>query len=411
MTVNAGGGLGVLNNSTPATANLGSALTFGSAAGDATSLSFNLLGGWSATTPLLAVSGAVTTNGTTTINVSSSIVPPVGSYPLLDYGSLGGLGSNGFALSLANPRVVATLQNNTANNTLVLNVISTDSSKWTGAANGTWDVGTTSNWILLSSNSATTFNQGDNIQFDDTAANTAINLPGTVTPSNVQFSNNNSAYSVSGPGKISGNTALVMTGSGLVALNTNNDYSGGTFVNGGTLQLGSGGTTGSIAGNITNNAVVAINRSDSPSLSGLISGSGAVAQLGSGMLTILGNNTYSGLTTVSAGSLQIGNGGVSGAVAGNILNNSALIFNRADTVVYAGSINGNGSLVQQGAGTTVLTGSNTYSGGTLINNGALQVGNGGAAGSITGNVLNNGTLIVNRSDNPTFSGTISGEAP
>ncbi len=131
-------------------------------------------------------------------------------------------------------------------------------------------------------------------------------------------------------------------------------------------------------------------------------------KLGSGLLTILGNNTYGGLTTVSAGSLQFGNGGSSGAVAGNILNNSTLIFNRVDTNVYAGSITGTGSLVQQGAGTTVLTGSNTYSGGTLINNGALQIGNGGASGSIAGDVLDNGTLIANRSDNPILPGTISG---
>jgi autotransporter-associated beta strand protein len=408
VTVSSGAGFGVVDTSTPATANLGSTLAFGAAAGGATSLTFNLLGGWSTTTPLLAVSGAVTTSGTTTINVASNIVPPAGSYTLLDYGSLGGLGFNGFALAVGNPQVVATLQNDTANNSLVLNVISTDASKWSGAVNGTWDVNTTANWTLLSSGASATYQQGNNVQFDDTGANAAINLPGTVTPSSVQFSNNNLAYSVSGPGKISGATAVVLTGSGLVTLNTNNDYTGGTYVNGGTLQLGSGGTSGSVAGNIADNALVVFNRSDSPTFAGIISGTGAVAQSGSGLLTLLGSNAYSGLTTVSAGSLQIGNGGLSGAVAGNILNNSTVIFNRADSPLYAGSISGSGALVQQGAGTIVLTGSNTYSGGTSINSGILQIGNGGAAGSIAGDVLDNGTLIVNRSDNPTFAGAISG---
>ena len=118
-----------------------------------------------------------------------------------------------------------------------------------------------------------------------------------------------------------------------------------------------------------NNALLVFNRSDSPTFSGVISGSGCVAQAGGGLLTLLGSNTYTGLTTVSAGSLQIGNGGTSGSLAGNILNNTAVIFNRADTSVYAGSMSGNGALVQQGAGTTVLTGSNTYSGGTSINDG------------------------------------------
>ena len=79
-----------------------------------------------------------------------------------------------------------------------------------------------------------------------------------------------------------------MTGNGLVTLNTNNDYTGGTYVNGGTLQLGSGGSDGSIAGNVANNALLVFNRSDSPIFSGVISGSGAVSQSGSGLLTFPG---------------------------------------------------------------------------------------------------------------------------
>ena len=406
ITVNAGAGLGLLNTAAPTTANLNT-LTFGAAASDATVLNVSLLGGWSATTPLLVASGAVTTNGTTTINLSAVGLPAIGLYPLLDYGSLGGSGS--FALgSLPSPRMAAHLVNNTATDSLELDVTAVDASKWTGAHGSTWDVSTTANWKLVSAGSATTYLQGDNVQFDDTGVNTAINLPGTVTPSNVQFSNNNLAYSISGLGKISGNTALILSGSGRVALNTNNDYTGGTYVNGGTLQLGSGGTTGSIAGSVANNALLVFNRSDSPTFSGVISGPGAVTQSGSGMLTLVGNDTYTGLTTVSTGTLQLGGGGSTGSLAGNILNNSTVVFNRADAPVYAGSISGNGSLVQQGAGTTILTGNSTYSGGTVINNGALQVGNGGAVGSITGAVLNNGTLIFSRSDNPVFAGTING---
>ena len=228
-----------------------------------------------------------------------------------------------------------------------------------------------------------------------------------MTPSSVQFSNNTKAYSVSGAGKITGATNVVLTGSGLVTLNTNNDYSGGTYINGGTLQLGSRGTTGSIVGTVQDNALLVFNRSDSPTFWG-INGSGCVAQAGGGLLTLLGSNTYTGLTTVSAGSLQIGNGGTSGSLAGNILNNTAVIFNRADTSVYSGAMSGNGALVQQGAGTTVLTGSNTYSGGTTVSAGSLQIGNGGTTGSIVGSVLDNGTLIMNRSDNPTLTTSING---
>ena len=412
VTVNAGAGLGVLDSGAPTTANLGSTLTFGAASSDATSLNFNVQGGWptltggSSSLALLNAGGAVTANGTTTINVSSLILPTVGEYTLLDYGSLGGSGS--FALgSLPNPYIAANLLE--VGNSLVLNVTEIPVlSSWTGAKGNTWDVKTTANWV--SSGSATTYAQGDSVQFSDTAANTAINLPGTVTPSTVQFSNNNVPYSISGAGKISGATALLVTGSGLVTLNTNNDYTGGTYVNGGTLQLGSGGTTGCIVGTVQDNALLVFNRSDAPTFAGADQRLGLHGPGWRRRSNASGANTYSGLTTVSGGSLQLGAGGTSGSVAGNVNlgNNTALILNRADSPVYAGAISGSGALLQQGAGTTVLTGSNTYTGGTTINNGSLQIGNGGTTGSIVGNVLDNGTLIVNRSDNFPLSTSISG---
>ena len=53
----------------------------------------------------------------------------------------------------------------------------------------------------------------------------------------------------------------------------------------------------------------------------------------------------------------------------------------------AGTVSGSGSLVQAGPGTTTLTADNSYSGGTTISQGTLQIGNGGTSGSIVGNVL------------------------
>uniref|UniRef100_UPI0013DA6871 autotransporter-associated beta strand repeat-containing protein n=1 Tax=Serratia marcescens TaxID=615 RepID=UPI0013DA6871 len=72
-----------------------------------------------------------------------------------------------------------------------------------------------------------------------------------------------------------------------------------------------------------------------------------------------------------------------------------LAFNRSDAYTFAGLIAGTGSLTQAGSGTTILTTNNTYQGGTTINAGTLQLGNGGATGWITGNVTNNGTLAFN----------------
>jgi autotransporter-associated beta strand protein len=140
----------------------------------------------------------------------------------------------------------------------------------------------------------------------------------------------------------------------------------------------------------------------------VISGTGSLLQLGSNTLTLTGNSTYTGGATVSAGTLQIGNGGTSGSIVGNVADNGPLAFDRSDTVAFGSVISGAGSLAQLGSGTLVLTGANTYSGGTTINAGTLQLGNGGTSGSIAGNVTDNGTLAFDRSDAVTFAGAISG---
>ena len=63
-------------------------------------------------------------------------------------------------------------------------------------------------------------------------------------------------------------------------------------------------------------------------------------------------------------------------------------------MTFSGVISGTGALVQAGSGTLILTGNNTYTGGTTISTGTLQIGNGGTTGNIVGDVTDNGTLIV-----------------
>ena len=91
-------------------------------------------------------------------------------------------------------------------------------------------------------------------------------------------------------------------------------------------------------------------------------------------MTLSGANSYSGGTTISDGTLQVGNGGTTGSIAGNIVNNAALIFNRSDNLTYANVISGTGTLEQAGAGILTLTGANTYSGSTTIVTGASLSG-------------------------------------
>ena len=169
-------------------------------------------------------------------------------------------------------------------------------------------------------------------------------------------------------------------GGGTQVLSGTNTYTGGTTISGGMLQIGDGGTTGSLSTNsaILDNGTLAFNRSNTitqgTDFSGsAISGNGSLTQAGSGTLVLTATNGYTGTTTISSsGTLQLGNGGTTGSVAGPIVNNGALAFNRSDSPTFNNSISGTGSL-RLPSGTVTLTGTNTYSGATNVNAGVLIV--------------------------------------
>ncbi|MFP6560442.1 autotransporter outer membrane beta-barrel domain-containing protein [Paraburkholderia sp. B3] len=215
-------------------------------------------------------------------------------------------------------------------------------------------------------------------------------------------------FNVTASTVMSGVGGLTKQGAGTLTLTDDNTYTGGTTIAAGTLQLGNGGTSGSILGNIADNGTLAFDRSDSVAFGGTVSGTGAVDQIGTGTTILTANNTYTGGTTISAGTLQLGNGGTSGSILGNVADNGTLAFDRSDSFTFGGTVSGTGAVDQIGTGTTILTANNTYTGGTTISAGTLQFGNGGTSGSILGNVADNGTLAFDRSDSFTFGGTISG---
>ncbi|WP_267225531.1 beta strand repeat-containing protein [Dyella silvae] len=216
-------------------------------------------------------------------------------------------------------------------------------------------------------------------------------------------------------GLISGSGTTRQIGAGTIVLTNSNSYTGGTIVDSGTLQLGNGTTSGSVAGNVLvdGNGTLSFDRSDMYVFSNAISGSGDVAQMGSGTTVLTGANTYTGITTIGSGALQVGNGGTNGSIVGDVIDGGALVFNRTDTFAYNDVISGAGSLTQAGAGTLILTNDNTVTGPTTIAAGALQLGDGtGAAGSVAGSVagkiVDNGTLIFDRGDDFTYPGAIAG---
>ena len=209
-------------------------------------------------------------------------------------------------------------------------------------------------------------------------------------------------------GTISGAGALTKNGASPLILTADNTYSGGTTIASGVLQLGAGGATGGIVGDVVDNGELVFDRSNEMVFPGAISGAGAVSQIGSGGTILTADSSYTGGTTIASGFLQLGLGGTTGSIVGDVADNGTLVFNRSDTMTFAGVISGSGAVAQAGSGTTILTGASTYLGGTTIAAGTLQLGDGGTTGGIIGDVLNFGALAFDRSDAVTFDGTISG---
>ncbi|UNK79197.1 autotransporter domain-containing protein [Sphingopyxis granuli] len=182
--------------------------------------------------------------------------------------------------------------------------------------------------------------------------------------------------------ELTGSSGLVKDDLGTLILVGANGYAGGTRINAGTLQIGAGGTSGSIVGDVSNNGVLAFDRTDATLFGGTIDGSGAVNLVG-GDLTLIGDNSYGGRTGIAIGAtLRLGDGGTSGSIIGPVNTTGTLIFDRSDSVDFAGSISGAGTVRQSGSGTTNLTGnSRGFAGATIVEAGTLAV-NGSLGGTI-----------------------------
>jgi autotransporter-associated beta strand protein len=264
-------------------------------------------------------------------------------------------------------------------------------------------------------------------------------------------------YSGNIPDAGGGTLGLVALGTGTLHLTGSNTYTGGTSVDGGVLQFaktsampssgtvsvaggatlavnvggpgefttGSGTATGSIGGLLagissgTAGAVVwnpganlgidATNAPGGAAYSGVIANTNSGASqlglsvVGTGTVILTGNNSYTGTTTISGGVLQVGNGGSGASIGATsaVLDNGSLVFNHSDLVALAAAVSGAGNVVQEGSGTLLLSGSNSYSGGTTIQRGTLQLGSAAALG--TGALAANGGTL----DMEGYSATVS----
>ncbi|HAB5828152.1 TPA_asm: autotransporter outer membrane beta-barrel domain-containing protein [Salmonella enterica subsp. enterica] len=195
---------------------------------------------------------------------------------------------------------------------------------------------------------------------------------------------------IGGSGKVekSGDDALTLSGS--------NTYTGGTLISGGTLVASNVEALGT--GDVTDNATLALNAGGD--FTNNIGGTGRVEKSGDKTLTLSGSNTYTGGTLISSGTLVAND--VNALGTGDVTDNATLALNTGGD--FDNAISGSGKVEKSGDETLTLSGSNTYTGGTTINDGTLIATSVDALGS--GDVTDNAVLELNTGGD--FTNNISG---
>jgi len=341
-------------------------------------------------------------SGMNTINMLGPVLV-VGQFPIIKYTTLVNGGFGNLVLGGTSPGIVGYLSNNVANSSIDFVVTSSTTSvlTWDGQTNGvnvsSWDIGVTPDWkgAQVYSQSAI---PGSLVQFDDTASGTTTvtftNL--NLAPATLVVTNVTKNYTFNGTGALIGPTALAKSGSGALALaNTgSNAFTGGVFLNDGTIEVGGNGNVlpGTATVTIQDVATAGINLNGLPLTVGALSGAGPTG----------------GNIALGSGSLIISGGGGT----------------------YAGVISGPGKLIKSGSGTQTLTGASEFSGGAFITNsgvvvlntglgtgpvlistnGILQLGDGTTDGAVFGQYITNysGTLHLKPASDMTLTNLVIG---
>ncbi|WP_447952423.1 autotransporter outer membrane beta-barrel domain-containing protein [Sphingopyxis chilensis] len=403
---------------------------------------------------LVNVGGNLTLDGTINVTSSSGGYFGGGIYRVFNYA--GTLTDNGLALGSMPAGSDVTVQTSVAGQVNLINSEGLALSFWDGDAGPKFDDlvnGGSGSWHLSGADNNWTGADGAiNAAYADGTFAIFAGAPGTVTVNNsdgavtatgMQFATDGylidgAPLTLVGPESVvrvgdgtaagagftatisadlTGASQLVKTDAGTLVLTGANSYTGGTRIEGGVISvendsfLGDAGSTITLDGGTlrmtgassvnartyiigaNGGAIDIANAATSNGVLDAMTGSGGFTKLGDGSLALAGENSYTGGTTIEAGTLQIGGlGGATGSIIGDVVNNARLTFNRSNAYTYAGSITGTGSVQVASTGVTTLTGDSNYGAGTLIN------GLGGELRIVGGaNVISGGSTTMGRS--------------
>ena len=178
-------------------------------------------------------------------------------------------------------------------------------------------------------------------------------------------------------------------GAATLTLSGTNNYTGGTTLSEGRLSIAADHHLGDPSGDLTfdggslvatggvvsarkvalnSDAEIEVNGQDPVTFSGAVTGKGALTKSGSGLLVLSGSNSYQGGTKINQGTLK----GTTLSLQGVFTNHGVILFDQAVDGTFLGSIQGEGSLIKEGAGTVTLSQANAYTGDTIVRGGHLK---------------------------------------
>ena len=287
--------------------------------------------------------GDLTLNGALTVNLSGSTALASGTYKLIDYSTLSGSGTLPTGSFSIGNRSTGTIVNNTVDTSIDLTVTN-DTLKWTGLDSGSWVVGST----------------GSNRNWKLGGAGTATDY---LDDDQVLFDD-------------------TAAGTKAIVINSSSVLPSLTAFHTATSSYSLSGT-GGIA-------------------------SGSLVKSGTGSVTITTANTYTGATTINAGSLLLGDGTSDGSIAGTsaVTNNGTLAYNLVADQTANYPISGTGNVTKTGTGILTLAGAGTYSGGSTLDFGVINLIGNGTLGTGSIALASDTTLNINK--NLALTNTVTG---